>query len=130
MKRVITSLSAIGVSALSVGMLFRIQHYPGALACYGLGVLILAITFILILVEIFISKKAALGTKVLWALPFLIFPIFMGASMAKVSKVADYRAMWFLTVGLLIGYFVAGRPKFVKNDIQSRSSEFDSIDVQ
>lgn len=130
MKRVITSLSAIGVSALSVGMLFRMMHYPGALACYGLGVLILVITFILILVEIFISKKVALGTKVLWAIPFLIFPVFMGASMAKVSRVADYRIMWLLTVGLLLGYFFVGRPKFSKSDNDTSNIEFDSIDVK
>jgi len=106
------------------------MHYPGAFACYGLGVLVLVIAFILILVEIFVSKKSALVSKVLWSIPFLILPVFMGASMARASRVADYRTMWLLTVGLLIGYFVVGRPKFVKSNDDPGSIEFDSIDVK
>ncbi len=57
-----------GLAILAIGILFKIQHYPGAELMIGAGLLLEVLFVILVLTEIITSKKAAKNLKILWVM--------------------------------------------------------------
>ncbi len=109
-----------GLFIALLGMLFKIQHWPGGYNLLYLGLLLQAIFIILILTEIFTSKKADSRTKLIWGLPNLVIPIIS----------VCFMPMLVLPVIIFasgIRYLSRGRKHFIVTKRDLQQSDFDSI---
>ena len=112
----------LGTALLLLATLFKIMHWSGGLWGMLAALFIELVCNVLILVEIFTSKKAGTGTKLFWGLCYLFIPVI---SCFLVSGI--FFALLVLAGGSI--YLNRGRKKFlyVKNDHDH--IRFDSIDI-
>ena len=110
----------IGLAFFIIGVLFKIQHWLYASWFLLAGVLFEISFFIFLLLEIFLSKKASITTKLIWAIPIVLIPVFAYFYVTQ---------LLFLMILFFTGnrYFVSGRHRFLfmKND--KDNIHFDSI---
>ena len=109
-----------GLAILALGILFKIQHYPGAELMIAIGLLLEAIFIILVLTEIVTSKKATKNLKILWVMEYTLFPIL---------ALLYFPLLW---LGILIflggtNYLSRGRKKFLFKIREVLNEDFDSI---
>ena len=109
-----------GLSVYLVGVLFRIQHYPGGMLCIDAGLLLEAIFCLLVLVEIIFSKKAGVAAKILWSLGYTLSPL-----------IAVFFLPMLIMAGLLFfwgnTYLQGGRKVFLFRRSEAEKIPFDSI---
>ncbi len=74
-QRLITVFFYLGLLFLTIGTLFKIQHWPYGRLCQSAGVLSEIIFFIMAILEIFNSKKATSRAKIAFVLIYAILPI-------------------------------------------------------
>ena len=112
-----------GLSVLFIGTLFKVQHWPGGQMLFMAGLALEACYMVLAMMEIMTSRKAAMGTKVLWA-----------AIVILGSGVVLFFAPLIAFAGFLFllgnAYNRVGRKYFVTRQSRYGNVEFDSIDVK
>ena len=109
-----------GLSTLIVGILFKIQHWPGGNNLSYLGLLLEAVFLMLILIEIFNSKKAISRTKQIWGISYLLIPVLS----------ICFVPMLVMAIIIFIGgntYLLKGRKQFIITRREIQQSEFDTI---
>lgn len=109
-----------GLIVLLAAIYLRLQHWPYANETYLAAVVVSCIFFILMLVEIFTSKRATTNTKLSWGAAYTLIalvPLFIigGIPAAIILYLAGTH------------YIRTGRRKFFQ--IKVRKREFDSIDM-
>jgi hypothetical protein len=112
-------LFILGILILIVSILFRIQHWPGAIDMFWTSFGCLSIFFILILVEIFRSKKANSNAKVFWGLPYA------AVLLSSLFIFPEYSVLVFVMLGAI--YLLGGRKHFLFSGKEKEPIEFDSI---
>ena len=109
-----------GLAILALGILFKIQHYPGAELMIAIGLLLEAIFIILVLTEIISSKKATKNLKILWVIEYTLFPVL---------ALIFFPLLWLGILIFLSGtnYLSRGRKKFLFTRREVLNDDFDSI---
>ncbi|MBL7719442.1 MAG: hypothetical protein JNL72_11440 [Flavipsychrobacter sp.] len=109
----------IGVAIFFVGALFRIQHWPYGSTIVWIGLLFEVVFFLLVFVEMLMSKKASSGTKLIWMVTYLIC---LSASWWFISTLS---MLAWVVLGLV--YLRIGRAKFLFTRSKLEQIQFDSI---
>ncbi len=110
----------IGLSIFLIGVLFKIQHYPGSLYCLLAGLITELVFVVFVIVEVLRSTKASKATKAIWAIGYPAIPI------------VAMRFLPMLLLGLLLflwglAYLNGGRKLFLFKRTMSEKFPFDSI---
>ena len=74
-QRLVTVFFYLGLLLLTIGTLFKIQHWPYGKVCQSIGVLFEMIFFILAILEVFQSQKATSSGKITFILLYTALPI-------------------------------------------------------
>ena len=74
-KRVLNLLFYFGLFILTIGTLFKIQHWPYGSIVQSIGVVLEFLFFMFVNVEIIVSAKATITLKIIFASLYIIFPI-------------------------------------------------------
>ena len=109
----------IALSVLFIGTLFKLQHWPNATAFTNIGLVLVGAFFLLVLIEILLSKKASTLMKVGWFIIYLALP--------PVSWMYFKNFALVSLVVLGIVYLIIGRIYFLYTCKDIRSNRFDSI---
>lgn len=72
---VLNSLFYFGLFVLTIGILFRLQHWPGGQLMQTLGLVVEGLFFFFVVVEIVRSKKAGTVQKAALLAVYLLYPI-------------------------------------------------------
>jgi|GEM_PF-2015754 len=128
MKRRLVQITLhIGVAILMISDLFIIQHWPGVHGIASIGLLLELVTFILIIIEIFSSRKAPFSTKLLWAAIYLAIPAWATLLFLQRFLVSIPNVVVMLISGST--YLSTGRKTFFYIKPKTGPNRFDSIDM-
>jgi hypothetical protein len=103
-----------------VGILYGIQHWPGAMIPLIAGILIEVTCNALILVEIANSEKAKKAVKSFWFIQHLLASILAYYFFATLPSL-----FLFFTGGII--YLYHGRKRFIPSRLDILRKQFDSI---
>jgi hypothetical protein len=111
-----------GLSILALGILFKIQHYPGGLLFTGIGSVLELTFFSLLIAEVFTSGKAKRNIKLTWGFGYclLLFGAFVFWWFSLLSLIFFIALAGFC-------YLQAGRKKFITTKEDIRQITFDSF---
>ncbi len=117
---VLNPLFYIGLLFITIGTLFKIQHWQYGALSQSFGIILELLFFVLVIVEILTSKKAALSHKILFASIFIILPVVVYLCLP---------ALLFIFAILLIGsiYLTRIRKRFLYTRIELIAKDFDAL---
>lgn len=73
--KLLDSLFYLGLAVLAIGTLFRIQHWMAGFMLQYIGFLAEALFFLLVVLEILLSRKANVQTKATYAAVYILLPV-------------------------------------------------------
>jgi len=109
----------IGLSILLIGIPFRIQHWPYAHHLLWFGLICETIFLIMVLIEIFLSKKASVFMKICWSAFLIAIPV------ACYTLFEGIPAIVLIVLSIL--YMRTGRNRFLYRKRDFLKNHFDSI---
>lgn len=74
-QRILHLLFYFGMVALSVGTLFKIQHWPYGRLLQATGLFLEFLFFFFVLLEIILSKKAGVSQKLIFSILYATVPL-------------------------------------------------------
>jgi len=110
----------LGLCVLLIGVLFKIQHYPGSAYCVMGGLFTETTYMVLVIVEVVSSKKASTAVKITCSVVYPLIPIVAVFYLPSILQ-------WLLIFLWGIAYLNGGRKLFLYKKTMADKYPFDSI---